>query len=123
LIAAEGRMTKKFKLSKEQIKRLVPGSGGCIASDRITVDGCPVGLMYREAPSNDIDTGWVFLAGDESDDYMENSDNHAIYAVNTFANYDPSIIPLLASPIGSAFERLEAGGDFIVIADWTTDEE
>jgi hypothetical protein len=116
-------MIKKFKLSKEQIKQLVPDKGACIASDRITVDGCPVGLMYREVPSNDIDTGWVFLAGDESDEYMENYDNHAIYAVNTIANYDPSIIALLGSPVGSAFERLEAGGAFVVIEDWTTDDD
>jgi hypothetical protein len=116
-------MTKKFKLAKEQIKPLVSDKGACIASDRITVDGRPVGLMYREAPSNDIDTGWVFLAGDESDEYMEESDNHAIYALNTIANYDPSIIPLLKSPVGSAFERLEAGGPFVVIEDWTTDDD
>jgi hypothetical protein len=29
----------------------------------------------------------------------------ALYDVNTIANYDPSIIPLLDAPIGSAFGR------------------
>jgi len=33
------------------------------------------------------------------------SSNHAIYDVNTIANYDPEIIPFLNAPIGSAFER------------------
>ena len=26
-------------------------------------------------------------------------------------------------PVGSAFERLEAGGAFVVIEDWTTDDD
>ena len=111
-------MTKQFKLAKEQIKRLVPHDGGCMASDRITVDGRPVGFMYREAPAHDTDTGWRFLAGDESDDYMADSSKHGIYAVNTIANYDRSIIPLLESPEGSAFERAAASSRFTPVEDW-----
>jgi hypothetical protein len=111
-------MAKQFKLSKEQIKRLVPHDGGCMASDRITVDGRPVGFMYREAPAHHADTGWRFLAGDESDEYMAESSNHNIYAVNTIANYDPSIIPLLGSPEGSAFERTAGSSRLVPVEDW-----
>ena len=111
-------MTKQFKLSKEQIKRLVPHDGGCIASDRITVDGRPVGFMYREAAAHDADTGWRFLAGDESDAYMADSSNHSIYAVNTIANYDPAIIPLLESPEGRAFERAAGSSRLVPVEDW-----
>jgi hypothetical protein len=110
-------MTKQFKLAKEQIKRLVPHSGGCIASDRITVDGQPVGFMYREAPDHDADTGWRFLAGDESDEYMADSAKFGVYAVNTIANYDPSIIPLLDAPEGSAFEKAAGSGRFVAVED------
>jgi hypothetical protein len=45
------------------------------------------------------------LAGDESDEYMADLSKHTVYDVNTIANYDPSIIPFLDSPEGSAFER------------------
>ena len=50
-------------------------SDGCIATDRITVDGMPVGYMYREKPKEgawfeEYDSGWRFTAGDESDEYM-----------------------------------------------------
>jgi hypothetical protein len=37
---------KKFHLPAENIKRLVEHNGGCIATDKITVDGRPVGYMY-----------------------------------------------------------------------------
>lgn len=53
--------------------------GGCFASDRITVDGARVGYMYREAPDFPKDSGWRLLAGDESDEYMDDADQHGVY--------------------------------------------
>jgi len=40
---------------------------------------------------------------------MDDVKNHNIYDVNTIANYDPQIIPLLDAPVGSAYIRTEAG--------------
>ena len=96
---------KSFRLRADQLRPIATNRGGCIASDRITVDGQAVGYMYRERPRNNLDSGWRFLAGDESEEYMADSGKHSVYDVNTIANYDPSIIPFLDSPEGSAFER------------------
>jgi hypothetical protein len=96
---------KTFALSRDQIRPLAEGRGGAFATDRIMVEGLLVGYMYREKPDNRIDSGWRFLAGDEDDAYMSKASNMGIYDVNTIANYDPAIIPLLDSPIGSAFHR------------------
>ena len=41
---------KTFRLSSNEIKILTDMKGGCIASDRITVDGQKVGYAYREDP-------------------------------------------------------------------------
>ncbi len=113
---------KTYFLDASQIKDIAPGHGGCIASDKITVEGRPVGFMYREAPRNDIDSGWCFFSGEESDAYMQDAGNFAIYDVNTIANYDPSIVPYLGSPIGSAFERPPDHADFIPVEDWESGE-
>lgn len=99
---------KKFGLRADQIKDLAQGHGGCIASDRITVDGLKVGYMYREAPHEGL-SGWMFLSGEETQEYLDNPDNAGIYNVNTIANYDPEIIPLLNKPVGSAFARKDGG--------------
>lgn len=96
---------KNFLIKGEAIQRLIPNMGGCFASDRITVDGLPVGYMYREEPDNDIDSGWRFLSGDESQDYIDNAEHLGIYEVNTICNYSPDIIPHLNSDFGAAFER------------------
>src|SRR5215469_2486693 len=52
------RQMNNFKLSASQILPIAQGHGGCIASDRITVDGAPVGYCYREVPVNKMDSGW-----------------------------------------------------------------
>jgi len=100
---------KKFRIKPEKIEPLVPGLGGCFASDRITVDGVKVGYMYREASDFQHDSGWRFLAGDETQGYLADPAKLAIYDVNSIANYDKSVIPLLNEPVGSAFERDTAG--------------
>ena len=116
-------MTKQYKLAKDQIQPLVNGYGGCIATDMITVHGYPVRFMYREEADYDTDSGWRFMSGFESDAYMDNPDNHGIYEVNTIANYDPAIIPLLDAEPGSAFERAEGQEQFTPVTDWQTPEE
>ena len=110
---------KRYKLSRDDIRPLAMGRGGCVVSDRITVEGLPVGFMYRDKPRNDRDSGWAFLSGTEDDAYMNDPANHGIFDVNTIANYDPSIIPFLDSPVGSVFEKLPDAPDFVAVTDWT----
>jgi hypothetical protein len=111
---------KEFWLHPNQIKRLATGYGGCFATDLITVEGHKVGFMYRQEPENQYDSGWRFLSGKESQQYLDDQDNLAIYDVNTIVNYDSEIIPFLDAPVGSAFERdlksdkfVEVGFDFL----------
>jgi Protein of unknown function (DUF2185) len=43
------------------------------------------------------------------------SDGEEIYDLNTIANYDPDIIPFIESPVGAAFERDQASGQFLAV--------
>ncbi|MFC0351075.1 DUF2185 domain-containing protein [Undibacterium danionis] len=105
---------KKYKLSKEEIAPIALGLGGCFATDRIVVDGRPVGYMYRRDPIREEDSGWCFFAGDEDEAYMADSSKHDIYDVNTIVNYDPSILPFIDSECGCKFER-DDEGDFVLV--------
>jgi hypothetical protein len=60
------KKAKKFYIPGDKILQLIDSEEGCIASDRITVDGCKVGYMYREEPYQNgrPDSGWRFLAGE-----------------------------------------------------------
>ena len=110
-------MTKRFALAASEIKPLAEGRGSCIASDRITVAGQGVGFMYREVPANDLDSGWRFLSGEESQEFADDPANFALYDVNTIANYDPGIIAHLDAPAFSAFARdADTGtGNFVAV--------
>lgn len=115
---------KKFFISGDKIKRLIDSNVGCIATERITVDGCIVGFMYREEPyqNGNPDSGWRFMAGDESDEYMDNPENHSVYQLNTICNYDKDIIPLLESAPGTAYVR-DKNGRLVLDEDWEEPEE
>jgi hypothetical protein len=106
---------KKFKLKSEEIIQLINPMGGCIATDKITVDGEMVDYMIREEPDNDIDSGWQFFSGTEDQDYVDDPNNSAIYDVNTIANCDRAIIPYLDLPIGTQLERIRGTDKFQII--------
>lgn len=103
---------KAFLLSSDELKPLISPMGGCLATDRIVVDGAQVGYMYREAPTSSVSSGWTFMAGDEDQTYADDPDHWAIYEVTTICNYDPSIIPYLDADFGSAFGRDLAADGF-----------
>ena len=122
LYEAAGR-NRDYHVKAEDVKSLLPdwkGADGCIATNRITVEGRKVGYCYREIPDGNWDSGWRFTAGDESDEYDPN--NAGIYKLNTICNDDPDIISLLNTPAPCAFERDE-NGVFQQIKDWKPDED
>ena len=86
---------------------------GCLVSKLVRVAGHPLGLMYRREPLDDVDSGWCFLAGSESKEFMDDPANRAIYPIDAIVDDDPEIIPLMDAPIGSAFRRDRASGSFV----------
>ena len=99
------KIRNPFK-KKKKIELLLTdweGADGCLATDRIAVDGMPVGYMYREEPADNYqgyDSGWRFFAGDEDDSY-DMVKNSSVYKLNT--------IPLLHAPYGTAYLRTKDG--------------
>lgn len=94
-------------------------SEGCLASEKIIIEGKQLNLMYREEPVANWDSGWRFSDKNLSKnkykqqffiDEFEQVKN--IYHLNTLCNYEPRIMSLLHAPIGSAFVRV-SNGDFV----------
>ncbi len=106
---------KKLFLNGEDIKPLIDGDLFGIASDRIMVDGCKVGYMLRGELSEDQpeDSGWMFYEGSEDEEYCNEAGHFGVYKLNTIANYDEDIIPILEAPAGLAFYRDEDGKFYV----------
>ncbi|MGC4089188.1 MAG: DUF2185 domain-containing protein [Polyangiaceae bacterium] len=102
---------KRLRFTPDQLEPLTAEVGTCIASDKIVVDGEAVGFMVREASTGPRDSGWRFFSGSESLDYMNDPSKLGVHELNLLANCDRDVVPLLAAPIGSAFER---AGDELV---------
>jgi hypothetical protein len=110
---------KKYLIKPEEIKVLTTDQRGCVASDKITVEGMKIGYIYRESPDGDIenDSGWRFLSGTESEEYADDYNNSEIFTINTIVNYDPAILPYIKNSVGIELERIEGTDKFRKIED------
>lgn len=102
-----------FLIKPEAIKHLTDIKGGCIASNKITVDGEKIGYAYREGSDKQFpgDTGWRFLSGTEDNEYSEDPNNFNIFELNTICNYDEAVLPILNSLKHTSYVRV---GDKLV---------
>ena len=107
--------SKNYKLSKNEIKEIAKGFGAGMATDKITVEGEPIGYLYREEPNFEADSGWRSFSGSEDQHYVDNPDNSSFYDINTIANYDDAIIPYLDLSMGTELERIKGTGTFTII--------
>ena len=84
----------------------------CYVTNRVLEDGCRVGYLYREDPDREDDSGWRITANDESDEYMDDSENLAYVSLGAVLSKDDSFREFLDSPAGSAFIRNTSTGQF-----------
>ena len=98
-------MTKSKRQPAVKPPRNPVFDGVCLASAYIMQEGKPVGFMYREAPEEELDSGWRFLSGEEDDAYLDNDDNYGVYDVEAVILVDPAIKQYLKLPIGTEMER------------------
>ena len=108
---------KDFKLGQEDIKELISPMGYGFVSDKVTIEGLPIGYMFRETPQDKQDSGWRFFSGTEDDQYMENDENIEVFDVNIIANFDKAIIPYLDAPLQTDWERVDGTDTFEMITD------
>ena len=77
-------------------------------SRKILDEGYKVGFMCREKTLNNNDSGWQFMAGNEDDEYINNSKNIVILKINDVHQMDSDILDYVDSPIGSSFIRISS---------------
>ena len=82
----------------------------CYVTDRVSIDGKPIQYAERQLPNpNYPDSGWKFMAGDETTKYLSDGNNIGVFTLNHMANYDESLLDILDAPVGSVYVRDEQG--------------
>lgn len=84
----------------------------CFVTRHVLEEGHRVGYLYREQPDNEKDSGWRILAGDETEEYMDEPENTKLVSLGAVLRVDDSIVAILDSPIGAVFQRNVESGKF-----------
>jgi len=71
--------------------------------------GQPVGYFYRHAPDHEADSGWVFMVGNESAEYVGDVDNILTVHVHHLLERYPELEATLRTPAPCAFTRTVDG--------------
>ena len=87
----------------------------CFVTNRVLRDGIPVGYLYREDPDEEQDSGWRFSANDESEEYMNDTNNIQYVSVGLVLSKDDSFIHLLNMPSRSSFARDPKTNGFVPV--------
>lgn len=90
-------------INMKKDKNIVNSLGYCFVSNLIIQQKQEIGYMYKEFPDDDDDSGWRFFSGNETEDYMNNPDNFAIYSVESIISIDERITQFINSDFGSEF--------------------
>lgn len=89
--------------------------GYVVVSNEIMLLRKPIGYFYREETDDKEDSGWRFFSGQETEDYMGDPKNFALYNASTIVEIDSSVTEFLAIDPPVAFERDEVSGRFVEI--------
>lgn len=75
-------------------------------SKKVIDENWKVGYMYRAEPLNEYDSGWAFMAGNEDDEYNNDSKNIALVSIGEVSQLDPDILKYIDNPIGTNLIRI-----------------
>lgn len=81
----------------------------CLVTKAVLADKRKIKYLYREESMGELrdgifDSGWRILAGDETQEYIDDPNNSQFVSLGLILNQDISIINLLDAPIGSVFK-------------------
>ena len=79
-----------------------------IVSKKVREGGWKIGYGVREEPTRDTDSGWYFCVGDETDEYVNDTDNLELWTVNSALFYEPLLNEFIDAPYGTAIVRVSS---------------
>lgn len=78
-----------------------------IVSRKVREEGWKIGYGVRGEPIREGDSGWYFGAGNETDDYINNTDNLELWKVGSVLMYDNALNEFINEPYGTAIVRVD----------------
>ena len=82
-----------------------------------------VGFLYREASADENDTGWRVFVDVQEQELVDDPDRVGVYRLAEIVAIDPSIEPLLDSPLYAAFCRDGSEEEFRTVLDFPVEPD
>lgn len=105
-------MIQEFEDHKKEyqgmIERRALFSKGCYVSKKLLEEGWKVGYMSRDEATNEMDSGWCFMVGNEDDEYVNDYHNIALLHVGDMCRIDPDVIAHICNPVGTEMIRVSS---------------
>lgn len=109
--AADDKAVETFLELKEMHQPMIARKSmfglTAIVSKIIREDGWKICYGMRDEPTRESDSGWYFCAGDESDDYVNDSANLELWSIESVLMYDQSLSEFITAPYGTAIVRVD----------------
>lgn len=77
--------------------------------------------MYRQSPDREQDSGWRVFAGDEPQEYLDETANCVLVPLRELLEKQPALEELFRTPAPVAYEQGEDGG--FVAVDYTPESD
>jgi hypothetical protein len=77
----------------------------CFVTSSVLYDGQSVDVLYREEPTAEDDnySGWTFINGQETDEYLDNGDNWHYVSLGAVLNRCDRFVHLLDAPFDTQY--------------------
>lgn len=101
--------TENKKYYDEMITRKILLNQKAIVSKRITEEGWKTGYMERNEPHDENDSGWLFMAGNENDEYVADYHNLDLISIGyIWQQLDADIFRYINNPVGTRLIRISS---------------
>lgn len=89
--------------------------GGSIVSNHILDGTGKLKWIFREKSINSIDNGWRFMADNDTQEFIQISENNSIISFEHMIEFEPLISKIFYCEMGSEFEVLYFKNEIVIV--------
>lgn len=91
-------------LFKKKRVVFIENAGGVIITKSIYQGTSKLKWFFREESANPVDNGWRAIGDNDTQEYINNTENLMVVDFNTLANIEPAVLLVYDMPVGTDLE-------------------
>lgn len=106
---------RKQETPKKEMVRYIENAGGCIVTKSLLDGKSHLKWLFREESVNPVDNGWRAFGAEDTQEYINDSNNLVVCDFNTLANIEPTVLHVYEMPVGADLEFVDdASGKYFI---------